>query len=257
MEPGEGRQNKGMMKTFSADLHIHTCLSPCADLDMTPIKIVEQAVKKGLSMIAITDHNSLENTQAVIHAARGTGLTVLAGVEITSVEEAHILGLFEEKDSVDSMQALIDDRLMPGENDEDLFGIQVVANEKDEVERINNRLLMGATQLSLEQIVSEIHKRQGLAIAAHIDRMSFSIPSQLGFIPPDLLLDGLEISKHTPLAKAREEIPECRRFPVITSSDAHFLEEIGQCRTCFKAERAEFAELKLALTGQKGRRLIS
>ncbi len=245
-----------MIKTFSADLHIHTCLSPCADLDMTPIKIVEQAVKKGLSMIAITDHNSLENTQAVIRASRGTGLKVLAGVEITSVEEAHILGLFEDKDSVDSMQTLMDDHLMPGENDEDLFGIQVVANEKDEVERINNRLLIGATQLSLDRIVAEVHKRQGLAIAAHIDRMSFSIPSQLGFIPPDLLLDGLEISKHTPISKARIEIPECKRFPVITSSDAHFLEEIGQCRTCFEAERAEFGELRSALSGIENRRLI-
>ena len=246
-----------MTQTFSADLHIHTCLSPCADLDMTPIKIVDQAVKKGLSMIAITDHNSLENTQAVIKVARGTVLKVLAGVEITSVEEAHILGLFEKEDAVDSMQALIDDNLMPGENDEDLFGIQVVANEKDEVERISNRLLIGATQLSLEQIVLEIHQRQGLAIAAHIDRMSFSIPSQLGFIPPDLSLDALEISRHTTLPEAREQIPECGRYPVLTSSDAHFLNEIGQCRTCFEAERAEFAELRLALTGQEGRRLIS
>jgi len=244
------------MKTFSADLHIHTCLSPCADLDMTPIKIVEQAVKKGLSMIAITDHNSLENTQAVIRAARGTGLKVLAGVEITSLEEVHILGLFEGKDSVDSMQTLIDDHLMPGENNEDLFGIQVVANEKDEVERINNRLLIGSTQLSLDQIVAEVHTRQGLAIAAHIDKMSFSIPSQLGFIPPDLMLDGLEISRHTPLSKAREEIPECKRFPVITSSDAHFLEEIGQYRIHFQAERADFKEIKSVLAGKNGRMLI-
>ena len=245
-----------MIKTFSADLHIHTCLSPCADLDMTPIKIVKRAVEQRLSMIAITDHNSLENTQAVIRAARGTGLTVIAGVEITSVEEAHILGLFEDEGSVDSMQTLLDDKILPGENDEDLFGLQVVANEKDEVERINNRLLIGATQLSLDQIVAEIHKRQGLAIAAHIDRMSFSIPSQLGFIPPDLLLDGLEISKHTPISEAREEIPECKRFPVITSSDAHFLEEIGQCRTYFEAERAGFKELRSALSGLESLRLI-
>jgi predicted metal-dependent phosphoesterase TrpH len=244
------------METFSADLHIHTCLSPCADLDMTPMKIVEQAVKKGLSMIAITDHNSLENTGAVIRAARGTGLTVLAGVEITSVEEAHVLGLFEKKDSVDSMQTLLDDNILPGENDEDLFGIQVVANEKDEVERINNRLLIGATQLSLDQIVAEIHKRQGLAIAAHIDRMSFSIPSQLGFIPPALLLDGLEISKHTPLSEAKEQIPECNRFPVITSSDAHFLDEIGQSRFRFEAEQADFKEFQSVLAGKNGRRLI-
>lgn len=246
-----------MRRTFSADLHIHTCLSPCADLDMTPIKIVDQAVKKGLSMIAITDHNSLENTQAVIRAARGTGLKVLAGVEITSLEEAHILGLFAEQEAADSMQNLIDDHLLPGENDEDLFGIQVVASERDEVERINNRLLIGGTQLSLDRIVSEIHNRRGLVIAAHIDKMTFSIRSQLGFIPPDLLLDGLEVSRLTSPAKAREQIPECKGFPVITSSDAHFLDEIGQCRTCFEAERANLEELRAALAGVKGRRLIA
>jgi PHP family Zn ribbon phosphoesterase len=86
--------------------------------------------------------------------------------------------------------------------------------------------------------------------------MSFSIPSQLGFIPPDLMLDGLEISRHTPLSKAREEIPECKRFPVITSSDAHFLEEIGQCRIHFQAERSDFKEIKSALAGKNGRMLI-
>lgn len=244
------------MQEFSADLHIHTCLSPCADLDMSPLKIVAQAVKRGLSMIAVTDHNSLENTGAVIRAARGTGLKVLAGVEITSLEEAHILGFFEGKDSTDSMQALLETHLLPGENDEALFGIQVVANEWDEVEKINKRLLIGATRLSLDRIVEEIHKRQGLSVAAHVDKMSFSIRSQLGFIPPDLPLDALEISRHTSLAKAREEIPECKRFPVITSSDAHFLDEIGRCRICFEAERADLEELKSALAGQNGRRLI-
>jgi len=223
---------------------------------MTPLKIVEQAVKKGLSLIAITDHNSLENTQAVIRAAWGSGLKVLAGIEITSLEEVHILGLFPEKDAARSMQVLVNDHLLPGENDDDLFGLQVVANEKDEVERIDHRLLIGATQLNLERIVSEIHKRRGMAIAAHIDRMSFSIRSQLGFIPPDLLLDGLEVSRHTTPSEAREKIPECKGFPVITSSDAHFLSEIGQCRTFFEADRADFEELRSALSGEKGRRLI-
>jgi len=244
------------LKVLSADLHIHTCLSPCADLDMTPMKIVREALKRNLSIISITDHNSAQNVAAVIAAAQDSDLSVIPGIEVTTSEEVHVIGLFEEIISALSMQELVYENLQPGENDEDLFGIQVVANEFDEVEEINKRLLMGATLLSLDDVISAIHERGGLAVAAHVDRASFSILSQLGFIPQGLNLDAVEISKRLTLKEARVRFKQYEWVPFITASDAHFTEEIGASPTCLKVARKDIRELRLALAGQAERKVL-
>jgi len=245
-----------ILRVVAADLHIHTCLSPCGDLDMTPTKIVRQALEKKLAMIAVTDHNSAENTSAVIAAARDTDLFVVPGIEVTTSEEAHIVALFDKVESALSMQALIYDSLQAGENDEDVFGIQVMANEFDEVEDINKRLLIGATTLSVAKVVEAIHNRQGLAIAAHIDRESYSLVGQLGFIPQDLDLDAIEISRHMTLSEARTSFGEYEKLPFITASDAHFPDEIGASSTRFQVARPNMAELRLALAGREGRKVL-
>jgi predicted metal-dependent phosphoesterase TrpH len=223
---------------------------------MTPIKIVQEALKRNLSIISITDHNSAQNVAAVIAAARDSDLSVIPGIEVTTSEEVHIIGLFEETKSAISMQELVYDNLQPGENDEDLFGIQVVANEFDEVEEINKLFLMGATSLSLDDVINGIHERGGLAMAAHIDRQSFSILSQLGFIPESLKLDVIEISKRMTLAEARERFNQYAWVPFITASDAHFPEEIGVSPTCLKMASADISELRLALADQDERRVL-
>ena len=247
---------KELFRILAADLHIHTCLSPCASLDMSPVKIIDKALNENLAIIAITDHNSAENTSAMIAAARDTDLYVIPGLEVTTSEEAHIVGLFENVEDALAMQALVYDNLQPGENDEELFGIQVVANEFDEVENINKRLLIGATSLSLDKVVSAIHRLKGLVVAAHIDRESFSIVSQLGFIPGDLNLDAIEISKHISMHEAKERFAQYNRAPFITSSDAHFPEEIGTSPTALKVAGAGFSELRLALAGQGERKVL-
>lgn len=250
-----GEHGDTSLKVLLADLHIHTCLSPCATLDMTPRKIVKEAQKKKLDIIAVTDHNSAENTGAVMAAARGTGLTVIPGMEITTFEEVHIIGLFANVGAALAMQALVYDRLQPGENDEDLFGMQVVANELDEVEGMNMRLLIGAARMDLDHVVDGIHSLKGLAVAAHIDREAFSILSQLGFIPEDLDLDALEISRRMTLKQGRTVFSHIERFPFITSSDAHDLEDIGTSPTAFRMAGPELAELRRALKGTGGRRI--
>ncbi|MFC1824090.1 PHP domain-containing protein [Thermodesulfobacteriota bacterium] len=244
------------LQVFSADLHVHTCLSPCATLDMTPMKIVREAQARGLAIIAITDHNSAENTGAVMKAAADLDLFVIPGMEITTQEEAHIVALFGKEQDALSMQELIYGKLMPGENDEDLFGIQVIANELDEVEGINNRLLIGATVLGMEAVVAEIHARQGLAVAAHINRQSYSIISQLGFIPPDLPIDALEISAVPQFDRSEAQSGAYGKGPFITGSDAHSLEQIGESRVYLKLERPDMHELKQALRGQEGRQVM-
>ena len=117
------------MKRFRADLHIHTCLSPCAELEMNPREIVEAARGKGIDIIAITDHNSAENVEAVRGAALGKGVTVLGGMEVTSSEEVHLLALFAEREQLLRMQDIVYENLPSGENDERLYGRQVIVNE--------------------------------------------------------------------------------------------------------------------------------
>lgn len=238
-----------------ADLHIHTCLSPCATLDMTPRNIVRQARKKGLDIIAVTDHNSAENTGAVMAAAREANLAVIPGMEITTFEEVHIVGLFEDTGAALAMQALVYDRLQPGENDEDLFGMQVIANALDEVEGMNPRLLIAAVRMGVEETVEAIHRLKGIAVAAHIDREAFGILGQLGFIPRGLDLDALEISRRMTLRQGRSLYKELKTYPFITSSDAHDLGEIGTSPTIFRVAGPQLSELKQALKGIGGRRI--
>lgn len=244
-----------MPKQFRADLHIHTCLSPCADIEMSPLSVVKKASEKGLDIIAVTDHNSAENIAAALKSAENSGLSVLAGMEITSSEEAHILALFDDLDSILKLQDIVYNNLNDGENVEKLFGEQIVANEKDEVLSFNKRLLIGSTKMSAHSIVVEIHALGGLAIASHIDRGAFSIISQLGFIPGDLSFDALELSSAISREKAQELFKDYDSFAWISSSDAHTPDDIGKRTTVFHMNASTINEMRLALKGTDGRRV--
>jgi PHP family Zn ribbon phosphoesterase len=243
------------LRRIRADLHVHTCLSPCASLDMSPREIVREAVHKGLDLIGVCDHNSAENVLAVKRAARKTGLTVLGGMEVASAEEAHILVFFDDDEDLLRFQDAIY-RHLSGTNDERVFGQQVIADEEDGVDGFCERLLIGATSLTAEQLVVEARagKGESLVIASHVDREAFSIIGQLGFIPRGLDLDAVEVSAHITPAAARERFPDCKRYPVITSSDAHSPEDIGRQVTCFMVEEGTVAEIKKALAGKDNRK---
>jgi len=240
------------MRIFRADLHIHTCLSPCGELEMSPKAIVNEAVSKGIELIAICDHNSAENVTAVMEASHQTSVTVLPGIEVTSKEEVHISGLFNHPDDASSMQLLVYNHL-DGKNDETAFGLQVVVDKDGTVMDYNDKLLIGATNLSLENIVQAIHDRRGLAIASHIDREGFGILGQLGFIPADLELDALEVSSKVTLNETQTIFKEYRNYPFLRSSDAHRLSEIGRGRTPLMMAAVSFEELKMVLKGEQGR----
>ena len=242
-----------MLRRYQADLHIHTCLSPCADVNMSPLAIVKRAQALGVDILGICDHNSAENAPAVLEAARRHGVHVLPGMEVTSSEEVHILALFDEVEPARKLQETVY-RHLPGENDEKTFGMQVIANADDEVLGFNQKLLIGATTLGVEEIVKNVHSLQGLAIAAHIDRESYSLIGQLGFVPDDLPLDALEISPGISHDEAvRRYAPS---LPLVQSSDAHKEEEIGRCRTVFLVEEASIEEIRKALEERAGRRIV-
>jgi len=241
-----------MLRAFRCDLHVHTCLSPCADLEMYPRAVVEKSIAERLDIIAICDHNASENMQFVLRSAEGKPLTILPGMEITSSEEVHLLALFDTLDELKKIQDIIYDHLS-GTNREEVFGCQAIVNDLDEVEGFNDKFLLGATKLPLLELIYLIHSFGGLAIASHIDRESFSVISQLGFIDPDTPLDALEVTRQTGIQGARIKYPELARFPFIESSDAHFIKDIGQGTTTMFLERGTISELRMAFEHRDGR----
>jgi PHP family Zn ribbon phosphoesterase len=243
------------LRRIKADFHVHTCLSPCSGLDMSPREVVNAALQKGIDLIGICDHNSAENVLAVKKAGRRNGLMVLGGMEVASSEEAHILVFFEDDEDLLNFQEYIY-RHLTGTNDEHSFGLQVIADDEDGVTGFCDRLLIAATSLPAETISAEAHKAKGesLVIAAHVDRESFSIIGQLGFIPPGLDLDAVEISGRMTADALASRFPGCGNYPVVTGSDAHGPGDIGRRFTVLTVEDGSIAEIKKALTRRDGRK---
>ncbi len=244
-----------MLKTFAADLHIHSCLSPCGDWEMSPSRIIRRSREAGLELIAVCDHNSCENVGAVQRAGRREGITVLAGIEVCSKEEVHVLALFPGLDAALALQTWIYEGL-EGENRPEVFGWQVVADENDAVLGENPRLLIGATRWGLAEIVRRTQGLAGLCIAAHVDRPAHGILNQLGFIPAEPAFDAVEVSWRLPRGEARSRFPEIGALPCITSSDAHTLADIGRARTRLRLAAPALEELRLALRAEAGRGLL-
>ena len=242
-----------MLRLFKADLHIHTCLSPCTELDMSPKGILTRVKQKKIDIIGICDHNSSENSLAVMNAAKRMNIYVIPGMEVTSQEEVHVLALFDALENALKLQEFVYENL-PGKNDEKAFGMQVMVNEEEEVLGFSDKLLIGATTIPLEEIIRKIHSFDGLVIASHIDRESFSIIGQLGFIPEKLELDALEISAHVTFEEAKKRYPY--NYPITSSSDAHYPDDIGKSFTTFLLEEGTVAEIKKALKNEEGRKLI-
>ncbi len=245
-----------MLKEIKADLHIHTCLSPCGDASMTPTAIIEKARSKGLDVIGICDHNSSENVAAVMKAGEKNNLKVLGGMEVTSKEEVHVLALFDEDKKLSELQQIVYENLK-GKNDEELFGYQLIVDEQDEIIDLNKKLLIGATDLTVDRIVELIHSLNGLAIASHVDRERFSLIGQLGFVPEGLELDGLELSPRYMSEKKKLEFPMSSGFPLVTFSDAHYIDDIGKTSTVFLLDDITVIELKKALKNKDGRSILT
>jgi len=224
---------------------------------MSPKRVIETCLVKDLDIVAICDHNSAENVRAAIDVARETKLQVIPGMEISSAEEVHIIALMPDYEAVMSLQDMIYENLTPGENDESIFGEQIIVNELDEIEGYNKRLLISATLLPVSKVVNEIHSRGGLAIASHVDREVYSIIGQLGFIPENLPLDALEISSSTTLSQAKARFPDIKAYPLISSSDAHYLDDIGKSTSQFNVENPSLGELSKALKGVDGRSIVA
>ncbi len=234
-----------------ADLHLHTALSPCASPDMTPPRIVREALSQGLALIAVCDHNSCGNAAAVARAGGGR-LAVIPGMEITTAEEVHVLGLFPGLEAAGEAMARVQAGL-PAWAPPRGCTQQRLLDEEGRILGYESHLLAGSSGLSLSETVSLIRALGGLAVASHVDRRSFSVIGQLGFLPPEVRFDALEISAAgAARGRAAEFLPA--GLPLLCSSDGHSPEEVGAGCTALELEEPAFAELALALQGTGGRR---
>jgi PHP family Zn ribbon phosphoesterase len=238
---------------YAADLHVHSVLSPCGDLEMSPGRILERAAAVGLDLIAVTDHNMAENGGALRTLAAGSPVAVLYGMELETAEEAHLLCLFDALEVAAAWQEYVYARLPDVANDPLRFGDQVVVNEKEEIVRFESRLLANATSVTLDEACEEVHARGGLAIAAHVDRPAHSVVSQLGFLPKGVRVDAVELTRHANEGFAAAHAHWLCGLAVVRFSDAHFLHDVGAQRTYFRIEAPTVAEIALALRGEAGR----
>ncbi len=243
------------MNKYRADLHIHTVLSPCGDLEMSPLQIIEKARAKGLDIIGITDHNSTRHCQLVSKLAEPEGIFVLMGAEVTTREEVHCLTFFENNDQLLEFQLYLEKYLPPIPNNTDKFGYQLVVDENETITEQIGNLLISALDQSIGQVEQKVHSLGGIIIPAHIDRPSYSIISQLGFIPEGMLIDGIEISANCELASVAAYLGKHHDKAIIRSSDAHYINQLGQVYTTFEMEHRTFSEIKLALHGINGRKV--
>lgn len=241
------------MKTYQAELHVHTVLSPCAGVEMIPPLIVHQAVQFGLNLIAITDHNASENVPAVIAAAKGEDLTVLPGMELQTEEEVHSLCLFDTLEQLQALQDIVDQVLPNTPNNIEFFGEQFIVDETGDFIRRKEELLINSTHLSLEEAFQTVTDLGGLFIPAHVNRQAFGLIYHLGFVPPDLDLQAIEISRHITPEKAIETYPQLVNYPLIQSGDVHYLADFLGINQFFIKEPS-ISEITKALRQQDGRR---
>jgi PHP family Zn ribbon phosphoesterase len=222
---------------------------------MVPSLIVAQALERELKIIAVTDHNTTDNVEAVMLAARGTDLVVIPGMELETREEVHVVVLLPDLASAREWQRFVFAHLPDLPNDDMVFGAQVVMDAEDELVRYEQRRLLVASDLSIDEAVKQAHRFGGFCVPAHVDRPSYGLLGVLVFIPPELDAPAVELSRHIKLEDAVRRWPELLDRTLVRSSDAHTLEDIGVARTLFELEQPTLAELELAYRGLQGRHI--
>jgi len=233
------------------DLHIHSCLSPCGDDDMTPANIAGMAAVKGLDVIAVTDHNSCKNCPAVLAAAREYGILAIPGMEITTSEEVHAVCLFEELGAAMDFDAYVYERLIPFPNKEEVFGRQLIYNKEDEICGTVPNLLINATNISFEGLWELVKGFGGVMFPAHVDKSANSLIANLGFIPPDSKFTTAEVKDLTKLHKVKRENPYLEGCRIISNSDAHYLEHIHEPELTLQAGEKSIRGVLEALAGRR------
>lgn len=246
------------MQTLLADFHVHTLLSPCAAVEMTPNHIVLRAAQYGVGAVAITDHNASANVEAALEAGRSYGVKVFPGMEVECQEEAHIVVLFDTLEQLQQWQHVVDGHMNGIANNPEKFGAQFVVDADDNFIREEERMLLAPLSLTAAQVVQQVKELGGIALAAHIDRPAYSIVGQLGFIEPDFGFAAAEISHVGWQKNLQSRLQRVAGFlPYVTDSDAHtMLDFLQGPKNLLTVADLTVAEILRALANEGGRSLV-
>ncbi len=235
------------MLKVRADLHIHTVLSPCADVEMSPVNIVAKAKEADLKIIGITDHNSTKHAKLVKQFAKREGIFVLCGVEVTTKEEVHCLAFFEHDDQLGIFQDFLEEHISKIPNPDGHFGYQPVLDENENIIEMVSYYLPSALKMSISAVQKKVYELDGIFIPAHVTRPVNGLFSQLGFIPEKLKFDALGIAGKMKEHHVRKHYLIEDKISLVHNSDAHFLARIGTAFSIFNIMEISFQEIKMAL----------
>lgn len=237
------------MVSLTYDLHIHSCLSPCGDDDMTPGNIVGMAAIKGLDVIAVTDHNSCRNCPAVMKLAEAYGVLAIPGMEINTSEEVHAVCLFPELEQAMAFDAYVYERLLKFPNKEAVFGKQQICNEEDEVIGTEPNLLINSVDLSFDRLWDVVRSFGGVMFPAHVEKSANSLIANLGFVPPESQFRTAELKDLKKLHEIRKANPYLNDCRIISNSDAHYLEHIHEPKLTLEVKEKSVRGVLEALGG--------
>lgn len=221
------------MQRYYYDLHIHSCLSPCADNDMTPANIAGTATLAGIQLLALTDHNSVKNCPSFFKACRAYGIVPVAGMELTTAEDIHVVCLFPDLDSAMAFGDEVDSRRAKIPNRVEIFGDQRIMDEKDNIIGIEEFILPYATEITVDEAPAVVEKYGGVCYPAHIDRPANGIIATLGTFPDSPYFSCAELHDKERIAAHLEKYPILRDKPIVISSDAHYLWDIRDADAYF------------------------
>ncbi|MCD8232467.1 MAG: PHP domain-containing protein [Clostridiales bacterium] len=226
------------MRKLSYDLHIHSCLSPCGDDDMTPANIVGMAKVIGLDLIAVTDHSSCKNCPAFAAAAREYGMHILFGMELTTLEEVHVLCYFPTLDDAMCFDSYVYPQLPDTPNTPAFFGNQIIYDINDRICGEEKKLLISATQIPFGAVYDLVRAHHGIMVPTHINKPTISLLGNLGFIPPDSLFSCVEVKNPADWPDLQNAHPYLKNCKMISSSDAHDLNSLHEPLYFLEAEEA-------------------
>lgn len=210
------------------DFHLHSCLSPCGDNDMTPYNLVNMAKIMGLDVIALTDHNTCLNCPSAIEVGKEAGVLVIPGMELCTDEEVHVVCLFPALENAMAFSEYVRERIPPVENRPKIFGEQLIMDNRDNIIGTENLLLTTAANVSLDKVPEIMKEFSGVSFPAHIDRSSYSVISNLGMIDEYMGFTAAEITRNADKNEYIKKYPVLQKMTLLTSSDAHYLENIGE-----------------------------
>ena len=223
------------MMRYTYDLHTHSCLSPCADNDNTPNNLVGMAYLSGIKILALTDHNSAKNCPAFFEAAKRYGIRPVAGMELTTTEDIHVVCLFEKLESAMAFDEYLQKRRVLIKNRTNVFGDQLILDKDDEIIGTEEHLLPNATTVSLDEAPGLVAEFGGICYPAHIDRDANGIIAILGTLPPTPVFGAVEIRNAEKIPEYKEKY-DLSDKTIIVSSDSHYLTDINESNNFFELD---------------------